>query len=39
MSKYSMTFCLISEILLPSNNFDIKQKRDGIFVLSYANRI
>ena len=35
-----MPFCLISEIahpiLLRVNNFDIKQKRHGIFVLSYA---
>ena len=53
ISKYSMPFCLISEIIHPRyeiiniqrseaevniillrvNNFDIKQKRHGVFVL------
>ena len=39
-----MPFCLISEIIHPRfniilprvNNFDIKQKKHGIFVLLYA---
>ena len=44
MGKYSMPFCLISEIIHPRfniilprvNNFDIKQKKHGIFVLLYG---